>query len=94
MILPQASTDFGEGFLITAYSRIKSLFYKIKNKFNLITISLRSEQIIKVKSSIFNSKIIISHQKSHYWVSTESFNIAKDGEAINTIPNDTTKPVT
>lgn len=90
----QASINYDTGHLITPYTKIKLLFHKIQNNLNLITIEPRSEQVIKVRTSIPNGEIIIPHQKFHNCEIPECLTIARNSQAITTILNNTTSPVT
>lgn len=60
----------------------------------MIKVSPRSEQVIKVRTSIPNGEIIIPHQKIHNCEIPESLTIAKDGEALTTILNNSMDPIT
>lgn len=92
--LLQAQLDFSNGFLITPYTKIKLKYYNTNNNLNLITIFPRSEQVIKVKTSIRNGEIILPHQKIHNCEIPECLTVAKNGEAITTILNNTTQKLT
>lgn len=70
------------------------MYHKIKNDLNLITISPRSEQVIKIRTSILNGEIIIPHQKIHNCEMPECISISKNGEALTTILNNTENKVT
>ena len=94
MKLLEASLNYKTGFLITPFTKIKLLFHKTRTNLNLITISPRCQQVIKIKSSISNGEIIIPHQKIHNCEIPENLTISKNGEAITTILNNTIKPIT
>lgn len=90
----QANVDFDKGFLITPFSKIKLSFHKTKTDLNLITVSPRCEQVIKIKTSVQKGEIIIPHQKFHNCEIPECLSVAKNGTAMTTILNNTTEPVT
>lgn len=92
--LLQANIDFNSGYLITPYAKIKLMFYKTEPVLNCITISPRTEQVIRVKTDITKGEIIIPHQKIHNCEIPECLTIAKEGYALTTILNNSCSPVT
>ena len=89
----EASINFKTGYLTTPFAEIKLLFYNVKNNFNYINISPRTEQVIELKTSILDGEIIIPYQKLHNCEIPECLSVARNGKAITTILNNTTSPV-
>jgi len=92
--LLQANIDFNNGYLITPHTKIKLMYYQTKPELNCITISPRTEQVIKLKTTINKGEIIIPHQKIHNCEIPECLTVAKDGFALTTILNNSCMPVT
>lgn len=91
--LLQANLDFNESYFITPYIKIKLLYHNTSTDLNLISILPRSEQVIKIETSILDGEVIIPHKKFHNCEIPESLTIAKNGQALTTILNSTTKTV-
>lgn len=91
----QANINYDKGFLVTPFARIKLQFQQtnLKQSYN-ITVSSRTEQLVKIKTSIDNGEVIIPYQKLHNCEIPNSLSIAKDGYALTTILNNTCQPIT
>ena len=61
---------------------------------NNIVISARSEQVVRIKTSVKNGEIIIPYQKMHNCEIPNSLSVAKDGYALTTVLNNSSQPVT
>lgn len=83
----QTNIDFANGILYTPYNKIKILYQNTKRNLNHISIAPRSEQVIKIKTSIRNGEIIIPYQKLGNCEIPESLSISRNGVAITTILN-------
>lgn len=92
--LLQANIDLASGFLTTPYTKIKLSYHDTKNSLNLISISPRIEQVIKVRTSVKNGEIIIPHQKFNNCEIPESLTVARNGTALTTILNNSTDTMT
>lgn len=90
----QATLNFDTGYLITPYTRIKLQFLKTQTDLNLITVSPRTQQVIKIKTSIQSGEIIIPYKKIQNCEIPESLTIASNGQALTTILNNTTDVIT
>lgn len=91
----QATLDFKNGFLITPMARIKLHYFNVNsNNLNCITVAPRSEQVIKIKTSVLNGEILIPHQKLRGCEIPQSLSVARNGEAITTVLNSNISPAT
>lgn len=92
--LLQANVNLDTNHIITPYAKIPLQFYKTNSDLNLITVQPRTEQVIKVKTSIKNGEVIIPHTKIQKCEIPESLSLAKNGCAITTILNNGNSPIT
>lgn len=92
--LLQASINYDKGFITTPHARIKLQFHQTQNQVNNITISARSEQVVKIKTNVLHGDIIIPYQKLHNCEIPNCLTVARNGYAITTILNNTCQPVT
>lgn len=91
--LLQANLDFDTGYLVTPYSKIRLLFHRIKHELNSITVAPRTEQVIRIKTSVKHGDIFIPYQKLQNCEIPSCLSVAKNGYAVTTILNKTTSPV-
>lgn len=89
----QANINFKDGYLLTPYAKIKLFFHGTQNPVYSINVSPRSQQLIKVRTSIQNGEVIIPHTKIQNCEIPESLTMAYNGEAITTILNSTTNSI-
>lgn len=88
----QANLDYDQGYLLTPYARIPLEYYKTKAQLNFITISPRTEQVIKIKTNVKQGDVVIPYTKINDCEIPNSLSTARDGEAITTITNNSCEP--
>lgn len=86
--------DYNNGFLITPTANIRLKFHKVGSEIHTISISPRVEQVVKIRTSLRDGEIIIPYQKLNKCEIPESLSVAKDGEALTTILNNSDEEVT
>lgn len=94
MKLLKINLDYNNGFLITPTARIKLKFHKVGSEIHTISISPRVEQVVKIRTSLRDGEIIIPYQKLSKCEIPESLSVAKNGEALTTILNNSDEEVT
>nr|CAH7726837.1 unnamed protein product [Callosobruchus chinensis] len=91
--LLKAEINLSKGILVTPHTKIRLKFHQPSNDLNLIPVGPRTEQVVKIKTTVSDGEIIIPYQKIHSCGIPECLTISKDHFAITTILNNTTDPI-
>nr|CAH7764035.1 unnamed protein product [Callosobruchus chinensis] len=91
--LLKAEINLSKGILVTPHTKIRLKFHQPSNDLNLIPVGPRTEQVVKIKTTVSDGEIIIPYQKIHSCGIPECLTISKDHFALTTILNNTTDPI-
>ncbi|XP_057666030.1 GATA zinc finger domain-containing protein 4-like [Diorhabda carinulata] len=83
----QAKLNFQEGFLIIPSSKIKLHYHEVNVDLNLVTVSPRTQQVVKIKTSVTHGDIIVPYPNVYNCEIPQCLTTARNGYALTTILN-------